>query len=330
MLLRVTRWLAVTATAGMFIVLLMGATVTKTGSGEGCGASWPLCHGKFIPEFAIATAIEYSHRLVTGIEGLIIGALAVCALIGWRHHREIQVLVPVMIFVLLLQSGLGAWAVKSPQSPLVMAAHFGISLTALASVLLTAVYLYGLSGGARVRSISSPSGFRPFVFGVLGYIYIVVYLGAYIRHTNASMACVDWPLCNGQVIPGFSGPEGVVFIHRLAALAGMVLVGVLAVWAYRFRSARPDLYRGSVLAAGLILAQSLSGAFVVWTRLDFVATMSHAALAALLFACLSYLCYQVIPRSSVSDGHAQAAERQSSEALPLGTAGPVRTSVDGD
>ena len=28
--------------------LLMGATVTNTGSSEGCGKSWPLCHGEFI------------------------------------------------------------------------------------------------------------------------------------------------------------------------------------------------------------------------------------------------------------------------------------------
>jgi cytochrome c oxidase assembly protein subunit 15 len=46
---RAAKWFAVAATVGMFIVLIMGTTVTNTGSSEGCGRSWPLCHGKFIP-----------------------------------------------------------------------------------------------------------------------------------------------------------------------------------------------------------------------------------------------------------------------------------------
>ena len=68
---RAAKWLSVAATVGMFLVLLMGATVTNTGSAEGCGRSWPLCHGEFIPEYAFETMVEYSHRLVTGVEGLL-------------------------------------------------------------------------------------------------------------------------------------------------------------------------------------------------------------------------------------------------------------------
>ena len=77
------RWvkrLAVAATVGMFIVLMMGSTVTNTGSGEGCGRSWPLCQGKFVPEYAVETAIEFSHRIVTAIEGVLIAATAIGAI----------------------------------------------------------------------------------------------------------------------------------------------------------------------------------------------------------------------------------------------------------
>lgn len=75
------RALAVVASAGMFVVLVMGTVVTNTGSAEGCGRDWPLCRGKFIPEFAVKTFIEFSHRAVTGVEGLLIVALAVGALV---------------------------------------------------------------------------------------------------------------------------------------------------------------------------------------------------------------------------------------------------------
>jgi cytochrome c oxidase assembly protein subunit 15 len=111
----------------------MGAAVTNTGSAQGCGRSWPLCNGQFVPEFTVATAIEYSHRAVTGIEGLLIVALSVAMLVLWRREREVQVLVPLMLGALVLQAGLGAAAVMLPQSPAVLASHFGISLVAFAS-----------------------------------------------------------------------------------------------------------------------------------------------------------------------------------------------------
>ena len=68
----------------MFVVLVMGAAVTNTGSAEGCGRSWPLCNGRLVPEFTVSTAIEYSHRAVTGVEGLLVVALTAAMLGFWR------------------------------------------------------------------------------------------------------------------------------------------------------------------------------------------------------------------------------------------------------
>ena len=58
------------------------------GLGAGCGRSWPLCNGQFVPEFTVETAIEYSHRAVTGIEGLLIVALTVVMLRLWRANAK--------------------------------------------------------------------------------------------------------------------------------------------------------------------------------------------------------------------------------------------------
>jgi cytochrome c oxidase assembly protein subunit 15 len=317
---RGARWLAVAATVGMFVVLIMGATVTNTGSQAGCGQSWPLCHGKLIPSYTLATAIEYSHRLVTSVEGILIAALAVVALAGWRKRREVKILVPLMVFTLLLQAGLGAWAVMAPQNAAALASHFGVSLTAFASVLLTAAFLYEHGGAERLRNRPVPPRFRGYVVGVIVYIYLLVYLGAYVRHSNASMACVDWPLCNGAVFPGFSGPVGVAFAHRLAALLGMLLIVGLVLWTRRFRAERPDLYWASVASLVLVLAQSLSGAIVVWSRLDIFATLAHAGLVTLLFGCLSYMCYHLLP---VPDGATEARPAERLAAPGVGAAQPV-------
>lgn len=288
------RRLGLVTTVGMFIVLLMGATVTNTGSAQGCGRSWPLCHGAFIPTFAVTTAIEFSHRAVTGIESILIIALAFGAWAQWGRRREIHWLVPLMLFFLFLQAALGALAVKYPTSPEVLALHFGISLTAFASVLLTTVFLYDVRGGEKLRDQPLSRGLRGFIWGSLVYLYVIVYLGAYVRHSNASLACTDWPLCQGKVFPGFSGDVGLVFIHRLAAAAGVLVLGGLVLWAARHKEERPDLYRGSLLSFGLILLQCVIGALVVFARMDLFSTISHAGGASLLFGALSYVCYQTL------------------------------------
>src|SRR6185437_5712606 len=115
---------------GMYVVLVMGAAVTNTGSAAGCGRSWPLCNGQFVPEFTVATAIEYSHRAVTGLESFLVLGLSAAMLWLWRGSREVVVLAVLMVGTLVLQAGLGAGAVLWPQSALMLATHFGVSLVA--------------------------------------------------------------------------------------------------------------------------------------------------------------------------------------------------------
>src|SRR5216684_2572943 len=97
---RALRWLALATTLGMFLVLMMGAAVTNTGSAEGCGRSWPLCNGQFVPEFTVSTAIEYSHRAVTGVEGLLVLVLTAVMLRLWRSDREAMGLALLMFVTL--------------------------------------------------------------------------------------------------------------------------------------------------------------------------------------------------------------------------------------
>jgi len=286
------RWLAVLASAGMWLVLVMGAAVTNTGSAQGCGRSWPLCNGQFVPEFTIETAIEYSHRAVTGIEGLLIVALSAALLVLWRHEREIQVLVPLMLGSLLLQAGLGAAAVMMPQSPAVLASHFGISLVAFASTFLASVVVFERTGPEdrtiRVEPVSP--GLRWAVLGVGAYVLVVVYLGAYMRHTGVSLACADWPLCNGQVVPPLDGPTGIAFAHRVAALGAVLLLGWLWLRNWAVAGIGPVAFAAFVL----VVLQALSGALVVITRLGLFSALAHAGLMALLFAALALLARRVL------------------------------------
>ena len=48
--------------------ILAGAFVRATGSGDGCGATWPTCKGRIIPSFSdTSEIIEFSHRGISGI-----------------------------------------------------------------------------------------------------------------------------------------------------------------------------------------------------------------------------------------------------------------------
>src|SRR5919202_3476946 len=179
-MLRAVRWLAIATTVGMFLVLVMGAAVTNTGSAEGCGRSWPLCNGQFVPEFTVATAIEYSHRAVTGVEGVLVLMLSLAMLALWRTQREVHLLVPLMLCTLLLQVGLGAAAVMWPQSPAVLASHFGVSLIAFASTFLSTTFVLAVTGGGLLPEACAPRGVRGTAIGVTCYVLLVVYLGAYV------------------------------------------------------------------------------------------------------------------------------------------------------
>src|SRR5690625_1009020 len=134
-MIKYLKWLSVIATLGMVFVLLGGALVTKTDSGAGCGASWPLCHGELIPsEITPELVIELSHRLVSGIVGI---AVLVLSFLSWKHigHiREVKFLSFMSLFFLVLQGLIGAAAVVWGQSDFVLALHFGISLISFAAI----------------------------------------------------------------------------------------------------------------------------------------------------------------------------------------------------
>jgi cytochrome c oxidase assembly protein subunit 15 len=203
----------------------------------------------------------------------------------WRRAREVVVLALLMLGTLLLQAGLGAGAVLVPQSPFTLATHFGVSLVAFAATFVSGMLVFERTAETPTVARRVPARLRRWVIGVGVYVLVVVYLGAYIRHAGISLACVDWPLCNGQVIPSLDGATGFVFAHRLAAIGALLLLGYLV----RICGAAGVGRFAAIAALTLGVLQALSGALVVWTRLGLFSTLAHAAVMALLFATLAHL-----------------------------------------
>lgn len=292
---RITRGFAIATAIGMLIVLLMGARVTATGSADGCGNDWPLCHGSFLPAGTYESLVEYSHRIVTGAEGILVAITSVLAWPMRRRYPEVKILIPVMAGTLILQSLMGAAAVKWPQTPEVLASHFGISLICLSSAALLARVLTdrhpekARHGEGALKPQLPDHGvlrFRRVAVASVVISILVAYSGAYVRHRGAELACTSWPTCNGEIIPEFGGLHGVQTIHRIGALIiSLVILGLLTL-GYRLREVRPDLFTISVLGMLLVVIQSLSGAVVIASGLQLMATLTHAAIMSLLFVTL--------------------------------------------
>ncbi|MEK4060569.1 MULTISPECIES: COX15/CtaA family protein [Paenibacillus] len=284
----------------MFFALLGGAVVTKTGSGLECGHDWPLCHGKLIPAYTVGSMIEYTHRLFSGLAGLV-SLISMFAF--WRYARrqkELLVYAGLTLFFVVVQGGMGALAVMQAQSAAVMALHMGFSLIAFASSLMLAL---GTKRRHESRALEEAygqgisRGFRNLTWFTALYSYIVVYIGAYVSHTDSQGGCSGWPLCNGEWIPELSGGVGIVFVHRVAAALLFVLIALLGHLAYWKHRAWPELRALGVAAVVLCLLQVLSGAAVVHTlyneQLYIFAALAHILLIAGLFGVLCYMSVRV-------------------------------------
>jgi heme a synthase len=293
---RALRGLAALTTVVMFVVLLMGALVTNTGSGDGCGAHWPLCHGTFMPDWDYEAMIEFSHRAVSGVAGMLVLALAVWVWLALPKRPQVRWLAVGSLFLVCLQGALGAMAVIWPQPKAVLALHFGISLLCFSGTLL----VWSLLGQEERPARTVPPQLTRWVWTVAAFAYAVVYLGALVRHLKASLACLGWPLCNGQLIPTLYGLTGVHFIHRLAAALLTVMVIRTAFVVRRLAPDRRDLRVAADVAVGLVLAQVASGALMPLGYYNLLTQETHTGIVTLFWGALSYLCFHVLKTEPVT------------------------------
>ncbi|GAE32655.1 COX15/CtaA family protein [Halalkalibacter hemicellulosilyticus] len=275
---------------GVLIVLIQGALVTKTESGEGCGATWPLCFGEVIPTNpAIETIIEYSHRIVSGLVGALIIILALWSWKQLKHVKETKLMATLAVILIIFQGLLGAGAVVFGQSKAILALHFGISAMSLAAVVLLTVLAYEDSKGSRVL-VQVSNRFKYFVFMTITYCYAVIYTGAYVKHTQATLACSGFPLCNGMLFPGLAGPVGAHYFHRVAGTLLLLVLLALMIWTIKHYKHERILLWASILSFVLVTAQLISGVSVVFTENEVLSIgLLHALIISVLFSVLSYV-----------------------------------------
>ncbi|MBL8160728.1 MAG: COX15/CtaA family protein [Anaerolineae bacterium] len=304
-----TRLAIVTALLTLGLIVF-GAVVRVTDSGLGCGNHWPLCNGTVIPPLDNLTAwIEWLHRLFAILIGLLGIATLVVAIRAYRARNRV-VLGTTIIAALLfaLQSTLGAIVVVFDLPPTMVTLHLGTAMLLLGSLLLAAVFAtYQPLEHYKADRVTSLA----YVTAALSLVIILT--GALVRGSGATLACIDWPLCNGEIIPTNQGQLAVIHMtHRFAVLAFGIALCLLVYFVYRDRR-NPRVRLLAVIALLTYLTQSAVGALFVVTGAAPIWGAAHVGLAASAWAVLVVL--SAVEWMNSREGSVEAIWKPRSEAL---------------
>ncbi|WP_088809550.1 MULTISPECIES: heme A synthase [Listeria] len=276
----------------MTFVVFGGALVTKTGSADGCGNTWPLCNGQLVRLTDVTTEklIEVAHRMTTGLASIFVIVLAILAWRTIKDRRETKPLAIIAVLFLILQAFMGAAAVMWGQNPYIMALHFGISIICYAAIILLALLIFEFDRKFDARNLVMGTKLRFNLYFLTIYTYLAVYTGALVRHERASLAVPVWPFQDGTFIWPDSIQDYVQYGHRIAAFILVVWIFYVTWLVFRdYRHYRVLTY-GMVLAVILVALQALTGILSVYTEVNLYVALFHSLIITILFALFCYLC----------------------------------------
>ena len=145
-------------------------------------------------------------------------------------------------------------------------------------------------------------------------LFGLIVVGSVVRTTGSGLACPDWPLCEGRLLPRFESHVLTEWLHRLLALLASIMVFATVAWVLVQGPVRRHLGGLALLAVGLLLAQVLLGALTVWKLLSPAVVSSHLAVALLLFSTL--LTLTLVAQSGAGAGAGAAVFARGPEVAP--------------
>jgi cytochrome c oxidase assembly protein subunit 15 len=222
----------------------------------------------------------------------------------------------VLLFWVCVQGAFGAWTVTLKLQPIIVTLHllFGMTLLALAVWMGGRVDLVQGAPAPRVDAFQLPAlrRLRPLAW-LAGIVLLVqLFFGGWVSTNYATLACSDFPLCNGQLAPPmdfehgftlwralgrdaagnylpFSALVAIHWVHRNFAAVVVLVLGWTAWRAWRI----PGLHGTARNLALVLVAQAMTGIATVFFSFPLVIAVLHNAGAALLVLLVTMLNYKV-------------------------------------
>ncbi len=308
-------------------VVLWGSIVRATGSGAGCGSHWPLCNGEVLPQSPrLATIIEFSHRLTSGVALLLVAGLVVWAFRACpRGHAARKAAVVAMLFM-VGEAAVGAALVlfrlvadnPSMARAMFMATHLVNTFLLLAALTLTAHFA---SGGARFRLRGQ---------GLLGGGFALGLFGLLLSGVSGATAALGDTLFPSrslaQALRQDLSPTAHLLIrlrlfHPGIAIAAGLFALYLALTLMK-RRLGGETRRFGGWTAGLVFAQILMGTVNVLLLAPVWLQVIHLLVADLLW--IAFVRLGASALAAVDRANREAGEAPAGASLVAGTAGPVR------
>ena len=284
------RILTVATVVCIFALVSLGGVVRLTDSGLGC-PDWPLCHGKVIPPLEKATLIEYSHRMMASLAGILTVATALIVWRSYRSHRGLLIPATIGLALLTGQVLLGGFTVLKELPAELVLAHLATAEALMAAMIVVCVVALLGSGRVGFGQATSKGRDRFLMVALAAALgaYGLLLTGSYVTVSDATSACgQSWPLCNGQLIPDVY-LSAMHMLHRVAALVVGALVAGALIMAWQRKSQRRILGSTSATVAALFTAQVLIGAATLWMGFPLAARLLHLMMATLLWTGLVVL-----------------------------------------
>ena len=238
------RRLAVVTAVFAYLQIALGGVVRVSGSGLGC-PDWPLCNGRPYPPANLHSIVEYSHRAVGSVTGVLIIATVVAAWIVFRKRRpRVAWLATASLIGVVGEGILGGVVVAQELSPWLVVVHLGLAMMILGFLVATAIAAMPASNGV------ADSKFRRIAMAAAAATYLMLLTGSTVVASEADDSCNSWPLCGNGFAFDFAGVNAFTMLHR-----------------------------GSVLVIGLLILHVLSTALRRWGKIDGMALIAGATIA---------------------------------------------------
>ena len=289
------RAVAIAALVAVFGQVTFGSIVRVSESGLGC-PDWPLCHGQVIPPFEFETLIEYTHRLIGTLVGLLVVATAALAWLGRRQDRLAVNLAAACVALVVTAGVLGGVTVLTELEWWWRLVHLGVAeiLAACLTALIVGCWLTWPASQRGQSVVDVRPRLGRMMIAALGGVFLLMLSGSYMVGEGAGSSCATWPLCRGDIFPS-GEPYLIHMTHRyIAALIGVhVLATSYILW--KRREEWPVVGRwAAVMGVGFVV-QVLLGAVLVEVGFEDIWKVVHLSMATLswislvLVAALIYL-----------------------------------------